>query len=356
MPGEVYVPGLTTEERPPVVLRSRIGDWRTWLSFGFALGLLALAIDKADIQWNAAMGALMHANPGLFVLAFVVYYASFPLRAHRWRILLSNANHGPLQHAIDRAPSWHLTRILYLSYFVNAVIPAKLGDLYRAYLARGWIGVAFARTVGTVLAERILDLVVLFPLLVSAAVLTFQSTLFAAADSSIRIALLMGLGLAIAAGSVLATVWLAGDRVMRVLPRRAHTVYTLFRHGAVGSFGQQVPALIGQTVVVWLLEGARFTCILAALGLFAPDRAALGLSCALFLALGSSVLTTLPLTPAGLGLVEPFIVSTLVLLGVPGGSTTGAAVAVLERMVSYMSIVVFGFLLYILTTKARVTS
>jgi len=54
-----------------------------------------------------------------------------------------------------------------------------------------------------------------------------------------------------------------------------------------------------------------------------------------------------------LGLVEPFIFTVLALLAVPGGVTTGAAVAVLERIVSYLSIAVFGFALYIISNRAR---
>jgi uncharacterized protein (TIRG00374 family) len=258
-----------------------------------------------------------------------------------------------LQRAIDRYPLWDLTQILYLSWFANVIIPAKLGDVYRAYLARRWIGVSLSRTVGNILAERILDLIVLCPLLLAAAFLTFQSRLFSAHDSLIGLALLVGLGLAVVAGAVLVFMWRAGESVLRVLPRRLHDIYLHFRHGAVSSFGNEAPTLIGQTVVIWLMEGARLTCILAALGLLAPGK--VGPAAALFLALGSSVLTTLPLTPGGLGVVETFIVAVLVLLDVSGGKSTGAAVAVLDRLISYMSIAVFGFLLYALSNKARAT-
>jgi uncharacterized protein (TIRG00374 family) len=131
-----------------------------------------------------------------------------------------------------------------------------------------------------------------------------------------------------------------------------HDIYLHFRHGAIHSFGNEAPALVGQTVAVWLLEGARLTCILWALGLLAPGK--VGPMAALFLALGSSVLTTLPLTPGGLGFVEPFIFTVLALLGVAGGISTGAAVAVLDRLISYLSIAVIGFFLYAFTDKAHV--
>lgn len=342
------------EEAVPqqVAIGKRFSDWRTLLSFAVALAILVFGISKSNIKWATTLHTLRSANLGLFLLAFVVYYASFPIRTHRWRRLMHNANHGPLQAKIDHFPLWDLTQILYLSWFANVVIPAKLGDVYRAYLARRWIGVSLSRTVGTILAERILDLIVLFPLLAAAAFLTFRTALFTSHDTNIRLALVFGLALAVAAGGLLALIWRMGDSVLRVLPRRVHDVFVHFRHGAVNSFGREAPSLVGQTVIVWLLEGGRLTCILAALNLLAPGK--VGPAAALFLALGSSVLTALPLTPGGLGVVDGFLVAVLTLLGVNGGASTGAAVAVLDRLISYLSIVVIGFILYAFTDKAHV--
>jgi uncharacterized protein (TIRG00374 family) len=352
-PDEVVEEEQLEEEVPQqVAIGKRLGDWRTLLSFAIAAAILVFAVIKANIKWGLALHTLGHANLALFALAFVVYYASFPIRTHRWRRLMRNANHGALQQKIDRFPLWDLTQILYLSWFANVVIPAKLGDVYRAYLARRWLGVSLSRTVGTILAERILDLMVLFPLLLVSAFLTFQAKLLSTHDSKITYALVVGLILAVVAGTVLVVIWRAGDSVLRVLPHRVHDIYMHFRHGAVHSFGNDAPALVGQTVVVWLLEGARLWCILWALQLLAPGK--VGPSAALFLALGSSVLTTLPLTPGGLGFVEPFIFTVLALIGVHGGISTGAAVAVLDRIISYLSIAVIGFCLYAFTDKAHV--
>lgn len=356
-PGEVAEEEQLEDEVPrQVAIGKRFGNWRTLASFGIAAVILAVAISKSGIKWNTTLKTLGQANLWLFGLAFVVYYASFPIRTHRWRRLMHNSNHGPLQQKIDHFPLWDLTQILYLSWFANVIIPAKLGDVYRAYLARRWIGVSLSRTVGTILAERILDLVVLCPLLLLAAFLTFQNKLLSSHNSRITYALLVGLALAVVAIALLVIIWKAGDSVLRVLPQRVHDVYMHFRHGAINSFGHEAPSLLGQTVVVWLLEGARLWCVLAALHLLAPGK--VGPAAAVFLALGSSVLTTLPFTPGGLGLVEPFLVTTLVLLGLQGGHANGAAVAaavaVLDRIISYLSIAVIGFFIYTFTNKAHV--
>ena len=51
------------------------------------------------------------------------------------------------------------TEILFLSWLVNCIVPAKLGDLYRAYLLKLNSPVSATRTLGTVFMERILDLI-----------------------------------------------------------------------------------------------------------------------------------------------------------------------------------------------------
>ena len=44
-----------------------------------------------------------------------------------------------------------LVEIIYLSWFVNCIVPAKLGDAYRSYLLKRNSNVAFSSTIGTIL-------------------------------------------------------------------------------------------------------------------------------------------------------------------------------------------------------------
>ena len=50
------------------------------------------------------------------------------------------------------------TEIIFLSWLVNCVVPAKLGDVYRAYLLKINSTASLSRTFGTVFIERVLDL------------------------------------------------------------------------------------------------------------------------------------------------------------------------------------------------------
>src|SRR5919199_5001085 len=144
---------------PP--LGRRMFRLRNVASFLLALVVLylvyrqLLGLDRGEM-WASMRGA----SAGLFALAFAVFYCSFPLRALRWKALLGNvgcdhATGCPIPSALG------LTRIMYLAWFANCVTVARLGDVYRGYLLKKTSGVSFAVTLGTILAERLLDLLVM---------------------------------------------------------------------------------------------------------------------------------------------------------------------------------------------------
>ena len=100
-----------------------------------------------------------------------------------------------------------------------------------------------------------------------------------------------------------------------------------------------------------MTEGLRLFLVVQALG-FADVE--LGLSGAIFVALIGSLLTAVPLSPAGLGIVEAGVVGVLtVAYGVPLPEAT--AIALLDRVISVFSIIVFGSIAYVLSPKPRGT-
>ena len=72
----------------------RLGDWKTLVSFGFAVLVLVFVVAKGGIDPSAIWARVRTANPFFFVVAVVVYYSTFPIRGYRWKILLQNAFAG----------------------------------------------------------------------------------------------------------------------------------------------------------------------------------------------------------------------------------------------------------------------
>jgi uncharacterized protein (TIRG00374 family) len=234
-------------------------------------------------------------------------------------------------------------RIILLSWFVNCLVPAKLGDAYRAYLLKRHADVSFSKTVGTILAERILDLVILFGLLGLAAVVAFGAALPTAVLSLVEVALALAIILILG----LFTMRLLGGRIRRWLPLRFHRHYGLFEEGTLRSFHRGLPLLASYSVLAWAMESGRLYLVMLALGLHQLHPAV-----PLFVSLAGALLTTVPVTPAGLGFVESGLVSLLLLfggLGLIGGMSAelALAVALLDRTISYWSLIVVGAVLHV---------
>ena len=84
--------GAPIDEEIPeqeISLARRVLNWRTIGSAVFALILLALAFRTLGVNLAATWELIVGANVALLFVAFVVYYLTFPLRAFRWRYILS---------------------------------------------------------------------------------------------------------------------------------------------------------------------------------------------------------------------------------------------------------------------------
>jgi glycosyltransferase 2 family protein len=315
-------------------LGRRVFSLRNVASFLLAVAVLYLVYREfLGVDWGEVWASVRGASPVLFALAFLIFYCSFPLRALRWKALLANVGYSredvrPMLSALG------LTRIMYVAWFVNCVTVARLGDAYRSYLLKREAGVSFAVTLGTVLAERLLDLVVLAAMMGAGVLVVFGHSLPTGALQGLAAGLIL---------SVVGTVGLLAMRRFRrafeqILPERLHAFYTRLEHGAVDSF-RRLPLLVALSVAGWVLEGAALYAVAAAVG------APVSVAGALVVALAASLLTAVPITPAGLGFTEVGMVVTLGWLGVD--VTTATGITLLFRLINYWSIVVLGFVLYV---------
>jgi uncharacterized protein (TIRG00374 family) len=320
-----------------VSLNRRVLNWRTIGSAIFALVLLALTFRTLGVNLGNTLDLILGANVGLLVLAFVVYYATFPIRAFRWRYILAKV--GTRVRFLDAL------EILYISWFVNCLVPAKLGDLYRAYLLKAHNGASASRTVGTIFIERIADIIIVFALALAAGYWSFRGRSMPGVD------VIFILGFVVALILIGATVALRfyGQRITRFLPLRFAELWRRFHEGSTGALTRSALPVIGvTTVVIWLLEGARLYFVIHALGIPGVN---LGISASVFVALVAALLTAMPLTPAGVGFVEAGIAGALLIYGV--SPEHAAAIALTDRAISILSVIITGGIVYLFSGKVR---
>ena len=232
----VDYPLVREEAEQPQPLSRRLRDPRTIISIVLPIVLLVLiAFNLRGLDLSAWSATILAANPLLLVAAFAIFYLGFPLRGFRWQWLLRSAG--------TRIGLRDSTEIIFISWLVNCLVPAKLGDVYRAWLLRANFTVSLSRTFGTVFIERIFDLFAIAILGLAAGFWSFRGNLPTEVQIVFAIGVIFVLGLSIG----LFTLRNFGRRALVRLPLPAKEklleFYERFEEGVFAINPRQVPAL-----------------------------------------------------------------------------------------------------------------
>ena len=324
--------------RPDLSLRRRVLSLPTLVSVALAAMLLVFLITRFDVDLGATWRTVSQGDPLLYILAIGVHYLTFVFRGARWRVFLHNIHtDGPDQR--EQVPStFHCGRLVLLGWFVNSISGFHLGDAYRAYAYTEDTGASFSRTAGTVLAERLVDVVMVFGLLLVGALL-----LIVTGDTPSLVFLVIAFGLVLLGGAGLLVMRFFRTRLARLLPTPLEGAYHRLHAGTMGSF-RQLHIVFLLSLASWFCEVGRLYLVTQAVGL------PVGVELVLFVTLANALLTTIGLTPGGLGIVEPGITGLLMLTL---SQEEAVAVALLDRSISYVSIIVVGGLFFAIRQSLR---
>ena len=334
-------PGVNEHvEEGAIPISRRLRNPRTIVSIVLPIVvLLLLAVALPGFHLDQLPSLILNANPWWLLAAVGIYYVGFPIRGWRWAILIRGVGY-PLKVRDS-------TEMILISWLVNCVVPAKLGDVYRGYLLRINTGVALSKTFGTIFIERVFDLIAIVVLGLAAGFWSFRTNM----SEEVRIIFAMGL--------VVVTVLVVGLFVVRnfgrrilvrmPVPHRVVVTYDMFEEGLFSVDRRSLFPIAIATVLIWTTEALRLYFVIQAMG-FSDTN--IGISGAFFVALIASLLTAVPFTPAGLGLVEGGMV--FVLHSVYGVAQTEAlAISLVDRSISVLSVIVVGGIAYVFSSKTR---
>src|SRR5437870_1586727 len=117
----------TSEETPEQIevehkgfsLGKSIRSPRTLISFALAIGIILFVFHGFNIDLSRTWEYMRAADLRFLLIALLVFYLTFPLRAIRWRMLLDNAG-VPVRHGHTTWASLPaLIEYIYLSWFAN---------------------------------------------------------------------------------------------------------------------------------------------------------------------------------------------------------------------------------------------
>ena len=321
----------------PVPIRRRFFSLPTLLSFTVALGLIYFLATRFDLDWRQTWDNVRTMDLTLYVMALVLYYSSFVFRGLRWRTLARNARPDDA-HGAGLPHPLRFSQLILMGWFVNAVAWLRLGDAYRAYGLSEELDMDFSWSLGTVLAERVVDMATVLALIIVGV------TLFSATRDSGGAGYLLGAAVVMSAALValLAMMKGVGARLARFLPRRLESAYGRFHHGTMSSL-KQLPLIFALGLAAWLLEVGALYFVVQALGLEA------GLPLITIVSLGQAILSTVP-TPGGVGAVEPGVTGLLMLSMV---REDAVSIALVDRSITYLSVILFGGLAFLLWHAGR---
>ncbi|MGD9893475.1 MAG: lysylphosphatidylglycerol synthase transmembrane domain-containing protein [Dehalococcoidia bacterium] len=238
---------------------------------GFALSAVALFLAFRNVEFSDVGEALRSAAYGWIVPAVALIVASLVVRAVRWRLLFYPNTNLRLMNVFGS---------LNAGYFVNTVLPARLGEVVRAVMISRLENVRTAHALSTVVVERVLDL--LTTILILGLLIPFVSL----PDESVT-PLIVATGLAVAA---LVVMIVAGanpsrtHRIARIFTARLPDKWSTRLHHMLDSIldGFRVLSNVGVSVrlillsiVIWLLVAAAMECMLLTFHLDLPLTAPL---------------------------------------------------------------------------------
>lgn len=297
----------------------------------FFVSLLAIYVIFSRFDVSEVFRVLKGADVVVYVVGFFIYYLSFIVRGHRWKVLLGNVG-----LKVDLRGS---SEILYVSWFVDCLVPAKVGDVYRAYLVKRNYNCSGSKVLGTVFAERILDISFILFFLGVVFLFYFGNVLELAFVNYVFFGVLV-LFFVILFYLVLVRY---GSFFVNIMFPRFKKRLSLFFEGLRALSLGRLAGLVGDTVVIWFCQFALLFFVSRALGL------EVDLLLIVFVSVIDSLLTIIPLTPSGVGISELVTSEIFASFGVE--RSFALSMVVLNRVAVYWSILFFGGVMFIVRRK-----
>ena len=152
-----------------------MGRWRrVRLVGGIAVSTVFLGVTLSRVDLPEVARSMASASAPLLIAVVIIVLFDLALRALRWQALVRGSKAA-------ESPSPFLLTAGYLSvgYLANSVLPARLGDVARAYLAGRAFAMPTLVAFGTIVVERLLDGTVMLAL-------ALASSFLLASNSDIR--------------------------------------------------------------------------------------------------------------------------------------------------------------------------
>ncbi len=310
---------------PEPVRAPRLGGRSTLWSGVITLAVLVVMATQIDVREVGR--ELAGCDWRLVLLGALAHYASYVVRGARWR--------RSLRHLHREGSYARFSLLVFFYNFVDNVVPAKLGDVYGAHLAKVNLGVPRAAALGSILFQRMVDAWFVLLLAVLSTSLLFHEHL----PDAVFWALAGGLAIAVLASGVMLASLLLRRFPLQRLPQAIRVRLASF-HLGLWPRPRELPTIAVLTIAIWALESLWVWLLLAGFGV-QPGWVEL-----LFVTTIPLLATSFPLTPSGAGVVELSLYGCLRAIG--PGQALAASITLVNRLLDFWLHILLGTLIWAL--------
>jgi len=302
---------------------------------GFILSLIVSGIaiiwliQKVNIQ--EFQHTIKQINYLWWLFSALIYLFAFFPRGLRWQLMLSTIKKVPLADS---------TQVVVLGYAANNLLPFRLGEIVRAYIMGNKNSISKITCLGSIVAERVIDGIVIVCLLGMSMILltsTIQQT-----EALKQIFFTSGI-IFLSAVFLLILILIYSKTILKIGKRFFGQSEQAFLEKIVNSLNfLRTKRILFQTLLlsifVWLIEGAMFALVLWVMGFKNP--VAMGYFCLGIVNLG----ILLPSAPGYIGVYQAASVFAFLALGY--SESAGLAYGLLIHTAQYIPITLIGITIF----------
>jgi uncharacterized protein (TIRG00374 family) len=313
----------------------------------FVLALMILFLIFTLVGTEKVWSAVASASPTLLGFAMLIYLVSWPVRGIRYKHILRRLGHD---HGLN-----FITGTIFMSQSANVILPARIGDISRAYILKKEKNIPLTTGMSSLAVERVFDIIAI-------TVISVLSVLVVTAERSIDdwviplivssaavIALFLGVIYVLASRgrdgvspveSIIRKCSRSGDytdRVAGIARTFVDEIYTV----STGPIDFVV--VFFSSLMVWIIDILTCYTVLMAFPFIHTVTSFTTLIALIFLAVAVGNLAKMfPITPGAIGTYEGTLTMILKIGGIAG--YVGFAVAVIDHIIKNSVTLVFGAL------------
>ena len=305
-----------------------IGRWGTVARgmIGIFIGAFFLWLALRQTSWEEVRIILSKSNLGWLLVALGFYAVDLLVRVSRWRVLL---------RGVKMLSFKSVGIALLVGYAANNILPARLGELFRADFAGRRYDLSCSAVVGSIFVERVLDgLIVVLCLGLGRLFVPEQAVLSSLTAIS-----------AMVFGGIFIALWLlsrkAGMEWVARLPPAITRRILSFRQGLSVMRGAGFGRVVSLSLIIWFFEGFMFWSVLQAVDI------SLGWKEMLSVIGVASLSTLIPSAPGFVGTYQYAFAFTVKLFGYEPARGVAAATAIQVFLLGSVTVIGIGLYLFL---------